>query len=130
MGRGAMEPAVVNGFVEENMSDLLTREQVDKTLQAMIGDKVDGVLAANLFAHDAALRTRIAEVEQQVQWDIQDSCELEREMENLGMVCYDDYGALHPVEVVRAFIAAKDAEIARLKHEISQLLFFTPGEGK
>ena len=38
--------------------------------------------------------------------------------------------SLTQMDLFKLDMAAKDAEIAALKHQLSQLLFFTPGGGK
>jgi len=78
----------------------LTREEFIGIVDAMVSDKVDGVRAGTLAAHDAELRARLAQVEQE-----RDSAEM-RSVAHLKL--YRDCSHA---------LAAKDVRIAELEHE-------------
>ena len=148
----------------------LTREQVEQHADSIVYGNVDDIKdhVDVLLSADAALRARLAEVEQELveatsiikefteigpitQHDIQWATEslsqldllnrqlaekdaeiakLEQELnEALGALGYPVPGDTPNPRYQCGLCGPKDAEIGRLKHEISQLLFFTPGGG-
>ena len=152
------------------MSDIVSREQVEQILQAMVGDKVDGIRAVILLDHDAALRQQLAEATKIIQgftelgpimqadidWAKTSLTQMDLFKRDMAAkdaeiaILKQDLNAYRTNGVTEELLRRhdgsiklarecsiirtdewdqKDAEIAALKREVSQLLFFTPGGG-
>ena len=79
---------------------------------------------------DAALRQRIMELEQERDEAVRVAKALTAPAPITDADIQWATDSLSQLDILKRQLAEKDAEIAALKHEISQLLFFAPQEGK
>lgn len=96
----------------------LTRDEFKATMSAMLDaghcafsqDQITFWL--RIEAHDASQRAKLAQAHEHLEAQRQAT-----------------YQAVEREHTAKRQLADKDAEIAALKHQLSQLLFFTPGGG-